>query len=356
MRKALLAIIVLALAALACASTSTPISTTLPTTMPDIPPARSFKLGVAGLVPRNFPNSADADWLNLYETLHETGELLGVYTNWTDSPETAGEIPGVVNVAFGLAPRYGFTPLVGLGLYRESSDGGMEPTIAWDDPEDVNKFKQVAVAIAQQHQPVYLALGGEVNRYYEHDPAGFEHFVAVYAEVYDAVKSASPETLVFPVFQLEMTKGGAYLAGGSETRQPQWELLDRFGTRLDLAAFTTYPFLDYGSPADIPEDYYAEIVAHTSRPIALTEIGWPSAPLATDPGSAYGGSPEEQAAFVHRFFQLTADTDLALALWAFPHDLGSSSPNVAMDAVSLRHNDGTPKPALAVWQEMVNKE
>jgi hypothetical protein len=313
-------------------------------------------LGVAGLVPRNFPNSADADWLNLYETLHETGELLGVYTNWTDSPETAGEIPGVVNVAFGLAPRYGFTPLVGLGLYRESSDGGMEPTIAWDDPEDVNKFKQVAVAIAQQHQPVYLALGGEVNRYYEHDPAGFEHFVAVYAEVYDAVKSASPETLVFPVFQLEMTKGGAYLAGGSETRQPQWELLDRFGTRLDLAAFTTYPFLDYGSPADIPEDYYAEIVAHTSRPIALTEIGWPSAPLATDPGSAYGGSPEEQAAFVHRFFQLTADTDLALALWAFPHDLGSGSPNVAMDAVSLRHNDGTPKPALAVWQEMVNKE
>ncbi|MFN2271064.1 MAG: hypothetical protein ACK2US_09525 [Anaerolineae bacterium] len=362
MRKALLATITLAIAALACSSTSTPTSITpastalLTSTLTVPPSARSFKMGVAGLVPRNFPNSADADWLNLYETLHETGELLGVYTNWADSPEAAGEIPNVVDVAFGLAPRYGFTLLVGLGLYRESPSGGLEPTIAWDDPSDVEKFKQVAVAIAHQYQPEYLALGGEVNRYYEHDPAGFERFITVYAEVYDAVKAASPKTLVFTVFQLEMTKGGAYLTGGSEARQTQWELLDRFSARLDLAAFTTYPFLDYGSPADIPEDYYAEIAAHTSLPVAFTEIGWPSAPLATDPTSAYGGSPEEQAAFVQRFFQLTADIDLALALWSFPHDLGSASPNIAMDAISLRHNDGTPKPALAVWQEMANKE
>ena len=317
------------------------------------PPARGFSMGVAGIIPRNFPNSSADDWLNLYDTLAETGELLGVYTNWTDSPETAGEIPQVVSTAFGLALRYGFTPLVTLGFYRDAPGGGVEPTLSWTNSDDRDKFKQVAVTIAQQYQPRHLALGGEVNRYYEHDPAGFDDFVAAYAETYDAIKAVSPQTLVFPIFQLEMTKGGGYLMGRSQERQPQWELLDRFGERLDLAAFTTYPFLDYAAPADLPEDYYAEIAAHTARLLAFTEIGWPSALLDTAPDSEYGGSEEEQVAFVHRFFQLTSDTNLALALWAFPHDLGLASPNSAMASIALRHNDGTPKPALAAWQERV---
>jgi hypothetical protein len=127
-----------------------------------------------------------------------------------------------------LAPRYGFTPLVGLGFYREVPGDDLEATVSWDDPNAVSKSRQAAVAIAQQYQPKYLALGGEINRYYEHDPAGFDQFVTTYAGAYDAIKAISPQTLVFPVLQLEMTKGGAYLVGGSETRQPQWELLDRF--------------------------------------------------------------------------------------------------------------------------------
>ena len=364
MKPVFLLLILLVVAPLACSTgqeittaptsgAATPILRATTTPSPS-PPARSFLLGVAGIIPRNFPNSANDDWLNLYDTLPETGELLGVYTNWADSPETAGEVPNVVSTAFGLAPRYGFTPLVGLGFYRDAPGGGLEPTLSWTNSSDRGKFRQVAVAIAQQYQPKHLALGGEVNRYYEHDSAGFEDFVTAYAETYDAIKVVSPETLVFPIFQLEMTKGGAFLMGGSQERQPQWELLDRFGERLDLAAFTTYPFLDYAAPADLPEDYYTEIAAHTARPLAFTEIGWPSAPLDTAPDSEYGGSQEEQVAFVHRFFQLTAGTDLALALWAFPHDLGLASPNSAMASIALRHNDGTPKPALAVWKERAN--
>lgn len=253
------------------------------------PAARGFLMGVAGLIPRNFPNSSADDWLNLYETLPETGELLGVYTNWADSSETAGQIPGVVSTQFGLAPRYNFTPLVALGFHRDVPGGGLEPTLSWADPIARGQFKQAAVSIAEQYQPAHLALGVEVNRFYEYDPAAFNDFVSAYAGIYDAIKAVSPHTLVFPIFQLEMTKGGGYLLGGSEEREPQWELLDRFGERLDLAAFTTYPFFDYPSPADLPADYYAEIGTHTPRPLAFTEIGWPSAPLVTAPGSEYGG-------------------------------------------------------------------
>lgn len=147
-----------------------------------------------------------------------------------------------------------------------------------------------------------------------------------------------------------MTKGKAYLMGGSGTRQPEWSLLDRFAGRMDLAAFTTYPFLDAALPADLPDDYYSEIATHTSEPIAFTEIGWPSAPISSAPSSAYGGTPDEQASFVRRFFGLTQGLNAEAELWAFPDDLGPGYPNAAMTSVSLRDNHGAAKPALAVWQ------
>jgi len=119
---------------------------------------------------------------------------------------------------------------------------------------------------------------------------------------------------------------------------------------MDLAAFTTYPYFDAASPADLPDDYYAEISTHTSKPLAFTEIGWPSGPISSAPTSEYGGSPDEQAAFVTRLFRLLANLNVAAALWSFPDDLNSDFGNAAMTTVSLRDNHGTGKPALALWK------
>ncbi len=335
--------ILLILATQACGgSTPPPIPTPL---------AREAQFGVAGLIPRNFPHPSAADWTNLYETLPETGSLLGVYTSWSDSPEQAGEIPSVVSAVYGLADRYAFIPVIALGFFNDMPDGSLQASIQLSDPAQRLLFRQTALAIVEQYQPPYLGLGGEVNRYYEAAPSDFENYLTLYAETYDAVKAVAPQTKVFAIFQLEMLKGNGFLLGNSETRQPQWELLSRFGDRLDLAAFTTYPFLDFQSPADIPDDYYAEIAAHTGKPVAFTEIGWPSAPLTPFPDSPYGGSEDEQVAFVRRFFDLTSGLDLSLALWSFPHDLGEGG-HPAFDSVSLRTNNGDAKPALAVWQEL----
>lgn len=354
-----LPLLILFIATLACAGEAV----TPPTAVPPSPLSTlsSPLFGIAGLIPRNFPNSTQDDWINLYETLSETGELLGAYTDWTDSPETAGQIPNVVDTVFGLAPRYHFTPLIALGFFRDKPEGGLELSLALANAEEREKFKQVASAIAEKYQPLYLALGIEINHYYEHDPTGFDAFVSLYAETYEAVKAASPDTLVFPVFQYEMLRGGEFFTGDGQN-PPQWELLDRFGERLDLVAFTTYPFLLYASPDGLPADYYAVIAKHTSLPAAFTEIGWPSAPFPNAPdlpfgfaqGGPYGGSEDEQAAFVRRFFELTLGLDLALALWSFPHDPAGQI-NPAFLSISLRHNDGRPKPALAVWQEMINE-
>jgi hypothetical protein len=313
--------------------------------------AAGARFGVAGLIPRNFPHASADDWIDLYETLPETGSLLGVYTAWNDSPEKAGNIPAAVSTVFALSERYGFTPVVALNFFDDLPDGSLQASIQLDNLVQRAAFRKAAVAVAEKYHPRYLGLGMEVNRFYEANPVEFESFLTLYIETYDAVKAVSPQTNVFTIYQLELIKGNGFLLGNSEGRPSHWELLSRFGDRLDLAAFTTYPFLDYRSPADIPDDYYTGIAAHTSKPLAFTEIGWPSAPLAPFPDSPFGGSEVEQAGFVARFFNLTSGANLALALWSFPHDLGEGGHPV-FNSVSLRYNNGTPKPALTVWQAM----
>jgi len=311
------------------------------------------RYGVAGLVPRNFPNSATADWLDLYRSFADTGGFAGVYVNWADSAATEGKVPAAVASSFAAAREHGFTPLVALGVARDAS-GGVTSTVDWSSAQR-GRFIDAVTAVARAHRPAYLALGVESNRLWQSDPSAFDGFVAGYAEAYDAVKRVSPQTSVFTIFQLELMRGRALLMTAKESTPPQWDLIGRFAGKLDLTGFTTYPFFAHQTPADVPDDYYADAARRAPAPLALTEIGWPSAPLAGAPTSGFGGTPEEQAEFVCRLFVLTAASRPRLALWAFPNEYGSAGP-ASFVSVALRHNDGTAKLALAAWREGIAKK
>lgn len=64
--------------------------------------------------------------------------------------------------------------------------------------------------VVRASKPLYLSVGNEVNRWYEKyganssSPNGFQHFVTLYEEIYDAVKELSPETKVFCTFAREI--------------------------------------------------------------------------------------------------------------------------------------------------------
>jgi len=314
------------------------------------PAVASPRYGVAGLIPRHYPNAAAADWEDLYGSLSAFGGLVGVYANWSDAAASAGSIPKAVETAFGLQSKYRVAPIIALGVARDSA-GGVVSTVNWSDGAERARFLEAVSAVADKYRPPYLAIGVEVNRLWQSDPAAFDAFVTVYAEAYDAIKKQSPQTKVFTIFQLELMKGRAYLSTGKPQTAPQWELLTRFTGKLDVAGFTTYPFLAYETPDAIPADYFAEAATRSGLPIALTEIGWPSAPLSAAPASAFGGSPEEQVAFVHRLRDLLTGVPVQFALWSFPNDLGAGA-SPPFESVSLRANDGTPKPAMVAWQEM----
>ncbi len=331
------------------ASSSTAPASVTPSGSPTAAPEPGPRYGVAGFVPPNWPSPSNDDWATLFDSFSETGPLIGVYTNWTDSPATEGEVPAVIRTAFDIAGRQDLVPVVALGTASDSPTG-VTPTIDWSDQAQVERFLAAVTAVASTYQPEYLAIGGEINRLWESDPAAFDQFMTGYRLAYDAAKVASPETRVFTIFQLEMLRGDAFLAGNSESREPAWRLIDQFAGALDLVGFTSYPFLDFETPSAIPAGYYAELPGQLGLPVLITEIGWPSAPLAAAPGSAYGGSPEEQAEFIETLPALLGPGVEGL-LWSFPYDIGAAISG-PFESVALRESTGAPKPALAAWQAL----
>ena len=304
--------------------------------------------GVAGLVPPHVPSPTAADYEVMYASFATTGGAVGVYTNWADPN---GGVPAVIASTAVAAKQYGFGPVViALGVARDGTTGVVS-TVDWASQRA--RFVQTAASIARDQRPSYLALGVEVNRLWMSDPSAFDGFVAGYAEAYDEIKKVSPATKVFTIFQLELMRGAAYILTGQASTAVQWSLLDRFRGRLDLVGFTTYPFLAFASPKEIPDDYYQEAMRRASLPVAFTEVGWPSGSIAGT-ASRYDGTPEEQVEFITRFFALTAQVQREVVLWSFPNEV-ASVPGRPFATVALRTRDGAAKPALAAWQAAIKR-
>ena len=299
-----------------------------------IPSAAPFKAGIAGFVPRHFPQSTPDDWSAFFNEVPRVAGAFGDYVAWDDQPDAKG-IPQQVHTASKLTNSSGMTLVLAVGFDVESQEAR---TYFQDHGE---AYWRAAVAVAQEFHPEYLGLGVEVNRYYERSPEGFEDYVVVYHEVYDDVKRVSPSTKVFPIFQLEYMRGAARLSG--REHKAHWELLSRF--KADLIGFTTYPFLEYRSVAEIPAGYYAEIAQHTDKPVAFTELGWPTA------SPHVQGGEGEQLAFLELFLNQTAALDVEFANWLFLHD-GEFPNGELFNTIGLKTADGVPKQAYAAWKSL----
>jgi hypothetical protein len=241
-----------------------------------------------------------------------------------------------------LGGQYGFVPVVETGVYSAGAHRLTEPL---DDANIERLAAAEAQAAADNHLP-YLCVGVEVTAHYDDDPARFERFVTLLERTYAAVKAASPGTQVYVNFQLEHLRGlrGGLFGGVNDEATAHWELLERF-PQADLIAFTTYPSLIYRSPADIPDDYYAEIARHTDKPIAFTETRWPAATVA----AGWESDEAAQAAFIQRLDVLTAGLDVRMLVWLFAHAQALGPQESAFKDMTLFRADGTPRPAWDAW-------
>lgn len=235
----------------------------------------------------------------------------------------------------------GMFPLIhmnffGKNMTLQTPESMSSPTL--NDTEWRNLYIKSAKDIVNASKPRYFSIGNEVNRWYEEyganpsDDNGFQHFVSLYNETYDAVKALSPDTIVFCTFSREIV---------SKNKQADMSVLRMFDSqRLDMIVLTTYPHSVQGinRVSDIPDNYYSDVFDHTDiKKIGFSEAAWPSL-------SQFGGE-SEQSAFIRNITgRLTEGMDLELLGWPWLHDIGLA------DRTGLRYNDGTPKSSLMTWK------
>lgn len=125
---------------------------------------------------------------------------------------------------------------------------------------------------------------------------------------------------------------------------------------LQELGISSYPYLSYHAPTDIPLNYYSQLVAGHNLPVFVSEGGWTSMSL-----SAFSiqSSPALQQAYIRRqaqllteaqaigLFQLTF-TDLALSGWP----AGDSAGLYPFAFLGMVDSNFIAKPAFAIWDSL----
>ncbi|MFO8050521.1 MAG: tandem-95 repeat protein [Thermoplasmatota archaeon] len=211
------------------------------------------------------------------------------------------------------------------------------PSATLSDPDWRALYIQSAKDIVNASGPRYLSIGNEVNRWFEEygmdrlDPNGFQNYISLYNETYDAIKALSPDTRVFCTFSREIVK---------DNREANLSILEHFDPdRMDVLVFTSYPFAVSGinRAADMDDDYYFRAFSHFSnKPFGLSEVAWKADP-------AFGGERGQSDFVSDLFSRFTASMDVEFLSWNWLHDLGTN------DLTGLKDMQGNERSAYRTW-------
>jgi len=312
----------------------------VPLDSPELP-SRGYYMGVLPMP------GTDQSFADAYSQVAEHAEFVPVWGKPSPFYEMASDLSGSWGTTFvtqytrgnGMFPLVHFS-FIGAGITLTRPPGMDDATLS--DAEWRAAYKDAVLDTVRAVKPLYLSVANEVNRWYEEygadasDPNGFQHFVSLYEEIYDAVKEVSNKTVVFCVFAREIV---------SENREADLEVLDMFDAgKMDLLAFTSYVHAVQGinSPSDVPDDYYSRALAHMpGKRMAFTELGWPSIEF-------FGGQAGQAEHLADVAGRLTAGqgVELHMLAWAWLHDLDAG------DETGLIEHDGAEKLAYQTWKAL----
>jgi hypothetical protein len=206
-------------------------------------------------------------------------------------------------------------------------------------------FIAYAKYLALNYKPAYLALGVEVDMIYRGRGDGsFRNFLSLYFEAYDAVKSVSKDTLVFPTFQYEDMLG--LISTGSPTL-PSWSLVNRFEPKIDALAISSYPSLVFNTITDLPLDYYDALAGRLDRPVVFASVGWNSQ---TDQGASLDPADSGQVAFLYRVLSAAENLHASALVWYLGRDPEAVPAGFEpLARMGLQDAGGNPKSVWRIW-------
>jgi hypothetical protein len=246
------------------------------------------------------------------------------------------------------------------GLNRRDFIGlpiGWEASFA--NPKVRASYKNYVLWIVRQFHPRYLGLASEINTYMDAHPDDAPNFVSLYNEIYQAVKAEAPDAQIFVTFQWEgLNNLFGQIEAGHQPGKINWDQIEAFEPNLDLWVISSYPFAAFQSGEAIPADYYSPLLSRTSKPLAVAEGGFTSKPV-----GPFSGTPQDQVAYLNAIHNQIGSR---LTFWVYlllndfnldsysklmrQQGQGNDVNTLGMFAsVGLREFNGTPKPAMQVW-------
>lgn len=366
MRRFIFAFCILLLASLACNGGTQ-----------SIPPTPEHSIFDSGKTAYGFfpspPEATIESIFQLYKDISQHGDFVLIQQNtaWKDfvngsdgESQTRTDLINQVKLASQNNLKYIFVIDALNGLNRREFIGlpaGWEASFA--NPDVRSAYKNYALWVVRTFHPHYLGLASEINTYIDAYPKDAPNFISLYNEIYALVKAEAPGTQIFVSFQWDDLNNmfPQPEEGNRQKLHPNWEQIEAFEPNLDLWVISTYPYFIFLSGSKIPADYYTPLLSRTSKPIAIAESGFSSRAV----GFAQG-SPEDQVIYLNAlhdqlgsrlvFWVNTLLDDFNLDSYAEQMKQQGRDPQDAISLgafafIGLRNSDGSPKPALEVWDE-----
>jgi len=310
-----------------------------------------------GISPRGFP----LDYSNILEFYSEVAGMPDSAVMWNGAwrddvagGADAGEIPSPAAGTVRAAETYGFTPILVFGWRSGETPYLKVPSNQvndWTNARARELFLTMLADAAGTLEPPFMFLGNENDAYYEQAPEDYENWITFYNAAYDAVKDASPHTLAGPVFNFEHMAGSGALNGWTTH---YWGALESHDlSRVDIVGVTLYPWLNHRHARDVPLEYLDPPLERIgSKPVAITETGWP----AEDPGTVelpWESSEEQQVAYLSRLEEMLGEKNIKIVNWLFLYPMANPGDD-SLDwqlfgSVSLRDFQAHKRPAYDRW-------
>jgi hypothetical protein len=218
------------------------------------------------------------------------------------------------------------------------------------EPAVQRLYRDYLLAVDRRLAPQVLGLVAEANLIRMAAPTLYPAIRKTANDTAAALRAAGSTTPLMASVQVETAWGrlnGNKLYGGVEADFADFPFMQTLG-------LSSYPYFGWGTPEELPLDYYQRLLAGRSLPVMVVEGGWASAGA----GSLVS-SPDLQARYIDRHAalldQVAAKAWLQL-LFADP-DLATVPPPIPANlplfaSIGLTDSNFKAKPALAAWDAL----
>lgn len=253
----------------------------------------------------------------------------------------------------------------GLALYKNAHGDQPLPTpwlfYNFNNPNVKTAYLNYCKRIIQNFNPDYIIIGIEVNLLINADETmnKWNAYLDLHKYVYSELKK------IYPRLPIMVSLSGMDLINDYTTANNTLQLVG-FNNILpytDYFAISLYPFLSKYFAESIPTDLFKLLFAMSSKPICITETGYPAQTFSIQGGSiVFNGSPEKQKNYIEQMFDACDNNDVRFIvnfvlrdydeLW---EDFGSPDDitKVWRDT-GLYDENGNVRPSYEVWKNKLN--